>query len=70
MIEETQIGTDITKTNEQIQYDKQAKNLLSYACIEAWILKCLVSEFSDYAVQDICCRTPNYLQLENQINCG
>ena len=54
MIEETQIGTDITKTNEQIQYDKQAKNLLSYACIEAWILKCLVSEFSDYAVQDIC----------------
>lgn len=54
MIQNTQISNDITLSDEMIQYDKQAKNILSYACIEAWILKGVIKEFQNYSVQRIC----------------
>ena len=54
MKEETQVAKDVTRSADQVQYDKQAKNLLSYACIQAWILKELVTEFRDYSVQEVC----------------
>ena len=54
MIQNTQISNDITLSDEMIQFDTQAKNILSYACIEAWILKEVIKEFQNYSVQRIC----------------
>ena len=54
MLQNTQISNDITLSDEMIQFDTQAKNILSYACIEAWILKGVVKEFQNYSVQRIC----------------
>ena len=54
MIQNTQISNDVTLSDEMIQFDTQAKNILSYACIEAWILKGVVKEFQNYSVQRIC----------------
>lgn len=45
MIQNTQISNDITLSDEMIQFDTQAKNILSYACIEAWILKGVSKSF-------------------------
>ena len=54
MIQNTQISNDVTLSDKKIQFDTQAKNILSYACIEAWILKEVVKEFQNYSVQRIC----------------
>lgn len=34
-------------------FDKIAKNFLSYACIQAWLLKGFVKEFAGYSVQEV-----------------
>ena len=54
MAEQTKISDDITLSDAMIQYDKHAKNILSYACVQAWILKGVVKEFHNYSVQRIC----------------
>ena len=51
MAEQTKISEDITLSDAMIQYDKHAKNILSYACVQAWILKGVVKEFHNYSVQ-------------------
>lgn len=54
MAEQTKIADDITLSDAMIQYDEHAKNILSYACVQAWILKGVAKEFHNYSVQRIC----------------
>ena len=54
MIQNTQISNDVTLSDKKIQFDTQAKKILSYACIEVWILKGVIKEFQNYSVQRIC----------------
>ncbi len=50
----SQISEDISKSQTMVQYDQYAKNLLSYACLQAWILKGFTSEFHSWPVHKIC----------------
>lgn len=49
----TQLSKDLGKSKGKEQYDNYAKNFLSYACIQAWLLKGFVKEFAGYSVQEV-----------------
>ena len=51
--ENTIMARDFTLTEAKRQYDKEAKNLLSYRCIIAYLLKYCTVEFSGFSLGEI-----------------